>query len=271
MPDVLTLANFLTKYREARGLNHREFAEAITQAGGKATTQAVQQWENRTPGQRTTRPALINREAIAKVLNCDLQELEDAYSTSRDAANTLKERDIEFVAYGADRVARKRNVHITYGPTRAQRLGLIEAAIRKYIPSADNYLEKEIAPFGVRRRYDYLSPKVAAEWVEAAPASPFFKQSYLESRLWRLMWLNRLDRDTAITRSYVLILVIATEEAQTLSTVKQIFTRLNDEKRLFSDFDQLTIAMATTPEYVARIIAHEEGLTEALTEASADS
>lgn len=248
MDEASPLALFLKERREALGMNSREFADAISLAGGQATTQAVQQWENTTFGQRTTRPNSTNRQAIAKVLACDVGEVEAAYRAARDAADGREEKD---------------------GPTTAAssmraRLGLyvrfeneIAEAIRAKITEAGDYLEKNITPFGMHQLYNYLSPKLAVDWVvvRGRHISPFI----LEGHLWKLLWLARLDADTGVARKYLFILVIASDDPEVaVLRIKRDFERLRDEARVFGN--TLTLCLASSPAEAAElVVAHETG------------
>ncbi|HRD88790.1 MAG TPA: helix-turn-helix transcriptional regulator [Accumulibacter sp.] len=247
MDEVSPLALFLKKHREALGMNPRAFAEAISSAGGQATTQAVQQWENSTPGQRTTRPNSTNRQAIAEVLACDVGEVEAAYRAARDAADGREEKDRPTTAASSMRA----------------RIGLyarfeneIAGAIRAKIPDADEYLEKVITPFGMSRRYDYLSPRLAVDWVGAR--GPHIGTLSLEGRLWHLLWLSRLDADTGIARKYLFILVLASDDPAVTAHIKRGFDRLRDEARVFGN--TLILCLASSPAEAADlVVAHETG------------
>lgn len=251
MDGQYALAYFLKTHRESKGLNPRQFAEAITKIGGKASTQAVQQWENTDPAQRTTRPSSVNRAAISEVLECDPSDLEKAYRTTKEAISSQEgpiEDELRYVTQPVNTRIRPRTasgkLH-NYGQEMAH-------AIRAKMPEAAIYLDREITPFGLRRRYDYLSPNVAATWVSAVPIPPFFKPSYLESRLWQLLWLSKLDSDTGASRKYVLILIAPGIEAAAMSRINALYQRTLEEIRVFGD--QLDIILVNDIELGAQSI-----------------
>lgn len=249
MDEVSPLALFLKKHREALGMNPREFAEAISSAGGQATTQAVQQWENSTPGQRTTRPNSTNRQAIAEVLACDVGEVEAAYRAARELAWGSAAYEL---STGASSPMRTR---LTTVYTRFE--SEINAAVRAKIPDAGDYLGKVITPFGMSQRYDYLSPRLAVDWVEVAPRrypGPLF----LKGHLWKLLWLSRLDEDTAVARKYVFILLLTPDQSAAITQIQTDFDRLCEEARVFGN--TLTLCLASSPAEAADlVIAREMG------------
>ena len=247
MDEISPLAVFLKQHREAKGLNPREFADAIKSVGGQATTQAVQQWENTTPGQRTTRPNIANRHAIAKVLDCDLNEFESAYRTAR-AADVPETNDPSAVFP---------NMRNRLGGSFHRRFeGEIIGAIRAKIPDADDYLDKTITPFGIRKGYDYLSPKLAVDWL--ALRNPIMSHA-LEGHLWKLLWLSRLDSDTGVARKYLFILIVTADEPAHIEQIQRRFYRLRDEARVFGN--TLILSLASSPAEAAElVVAHEMGL-----------
>ena len=251
MDEISPLAVFLKQHREAKGLNPREFADAIKAVGGQATTQAVQQWENTTPGQRTTRPNIANRHAIAKVLDCDINEFEAAYRATRAMAVTTEESDLP--------TETPSNIRIKIGHIPNRFDYGIASAIRAQIPDAVDYLDKIITPFGVKKRYNYLSPKLAVDWLMMRNPNLIMSSS-LESSLWKLLWLSRLDSDTGVSRKYLFILVIATDDPDAIALIKSQFDRLRDEARVFGN--TLTLCLASSPAEAADlVVAHELGLS----------
>lgn len=248
MDDISPLAVFLKKHREAKGFNPREFADAIKAVGGRATTQAVQQWENTTPGQRTTRPNVANRHAIAKVLDCDINEFESAYRATRAIADASED------AAPAGAWPQPRSRLAIYGRFEQD----INDSIRAKLPNARDCLGKVITPFGTNRRYDYLSPRLAVEWLGVRKPGTSDTTS-LEGHLWHLLWLSRLDADTGIRRNYLFILVIATDDPDAIALIKSQFDRLRDEARVFGN--TLTLCLASSPAEAADlVVAHEMGL-----------
>ena len=248
MDEISPLAVFLKKNREAKGLNPREFADAIKAVGGQATTQAVQQWENTTPAQRTTRPNITNRHAIAKVLDCDLNEFESAYRAARDLARTSAENE----PLTPIRIPAKSRVAIS-----SRFESEITDAIRAQIPDSGNYLEKVITPLGMRQCYDYLSPKLAVEWIVATNYSP--RASAIENHLWKLLWLSRLDSDTGVARKYLIILVLVGDDPLEMLEIEAYFDRFRQEARVFGN--TLTLCLASSPAEAADlVVAHELGL-----------
>ena len=247
MDETSPLAVFLKERREALEMNPRQFAEAISAVGGQATTQAVQQWENTTPGQRTTRPSLSNRRAIARVLGCNVDEVESVYRAARDAGDASGEDDAPTAPSSLTRARA-----ILYGRLENE----IADAIRAKIPDASEYLSKLITPFGIRRRYDYLSPRLAAYWIVVS--SRHISSPLIESFLWKLLWQSRLDADTGVARKYLFILVIASDAPEVIARIQTDFERLRDEVRVFGN--TLTLCLAPSPaEAGALVVAHETG------------
>ena len=249
MSDESPLALLLKQRREALGMNPREFAEAISAAGGQATTQAVQQWENTTPGQRTTRPNFGNRQAIATVLGCDFNEIDSAYRAARTSDTSEDNEPPTGVAS---------NVRNRLGGNLQLRFETeITSAIRAKLPESADYLDKVVTPFGMSKRYDYLSPRLAVDWLWMR--NPVYMQSYPEGHLWKMLWLSRLDSDTGVARKYLFILVVAAEDPTVIEQIQQRFNRLRDETRVFGN--TLILCLATSPAEAADIIvAHERGL-----------
>ena len=248
MDEASPLALFLKERREARGWNPRQFADEIQAAGGQATTQAVQQWENTTPGQRTTRPSIANRRAIARVLGCDVDEIESLYRAARDAADAPGEDDPPTAI--SSQVRTRLGM---YGRFESE----IAEAIRAQIPDAGEYLDKLITPFGVKRRYHYLSPTLAAHWT-LVTSTRHTNLLGIESFFWRLLWLSRLDTDTGVARKYLFILIIASDDPEVAAGVKTHYERLRDEVRVFGN--TLTLCLASSPaEAGALIVAYETG------------
>lgn len=238
---------FLKEHREALGMNPRQFAEAISAAGGRATTQAVQQWENTTPGQRTTRPSAANRHAIATVLGCDVNELQ---------SRMAREFALLFSATTSTSTAGSSLTRTKSATVYTRFESEITDAIRAKIPEADEYLEKIISPFGMSRRYDYLSPKLAVDWVAATHrySAPLF----LEGHLWKLLWLARLDADTGVARKYLFILILAPDDSNVTTQMKRHFDRLHDEARVFGN--TLTLCLVSSPaEAGALVVEYETG------------
>ena len=252
MSDHPPLALFLKQRREALGMNPREFAEAISAAGGQATTQAVQQWENTTPGQRTTRPNFGNRRAIATVLECDVGEIESAYRATR-TTDTPEDN--------APPTVEPSNVRNRLGSSLQLRFEVeITKAIRAKIPESADYLDKVITPFGMKKRYDYLSPKLAVDWLWMRTLNLIMSSSSLEGHLWKLLWLSRLDADTGVARKYMFILVVGAEDPTVTRQIQQRFNRLRDEARVFGN--TLTLCLASSSAEAADlIVAHELGLS----------
>ena len=249
MSDESPLALLLKQRREALGMNPREFAEAISAAGGQATTQAVQQWENTTPGQRTTRPNFGNRQAIATVLGCEYGEIESAYRAARAMAVTTEDNELPMAPPSPSRA--RSDIFSRFESE-------ITSAIRAKLPESADYLDKFIAPFGMRKQYDYLSPKLAVEWLWLR--HPSFMQSTLEGHLWKLLWLSRLDSDTGVARKYLFILIATTDDPDVIAITQHRLGRLRDEARVFGN--TLTLCLATSPAEAADIIvAHERSLT----------
>ena len=250
MSDESPLAILLKQRREALGMNPREFAEAISAAGGQATTQAVQQWENTTPGQRTTRPNFGNRRAIATVLGCDYGEIESAYRAAR-IADTSEDNEPPTVAPS--------NMRNRLGSKFQSRFEVeITGAIRASIPDADDYLDKIITPFGLKKRYDYLSPKLAVDWLWMRTPNLVMSSSPLEGHLWKLLWLSRLDSDTGVARKYLFIVIATTDDPDAIAAIRRRLDRLRDEARVFGN--TLTLCFATSPAEAADlIVAHEKG------------
>ena len=245
MNEDSPLAILLKQRREALGMNPREFAEAISAAGGQATTQAVQQWENTTPGQRSTRPNFGNRQAIATVLECDFSEIDSAYRAARAMAVTIEESEPPTGDLPSMRIRRM------YSRFESE----ITDAIQAKIPESTDYLDKIITPFGMRKRYDYLSPRLAADWVTIRNPNPIISSS-LEGHLWKLLWLSRLDSDTGVIRKYLLILVVAAEDPAHREQIQRRFDRLRDEARVFGN--TLTLHFASSPAEAADLIVRYE-------------
>lgn len=245
MDNTYAFANFLRVRREALGMNHGKFAGAITSAGGKASTQAVQQWENTTPSQRTTRPTQANRFAISVVLRCDFGEVEAAYNAARAAAKgtSAGERPAQ---------GRRSGKSDPFAPIQMA----IRDAICEETPDADQYLDREINPYGVRRQYDYLSPRLAAVWLMSDPVKPYFQEDVLAAWLWRLLWLSKLDSDTGVSRKYLLILCLVGYDTPALSLLPGLVERLQQEARVFSDFP--IIRFVWSPEAAAGLVTKVE-------------
>ena len=250
MEDTHAFAKFLRAGRETLDMNPREFADAITAAGGKASTQAVQQWENTSPDQRTTRPNQANRFAIAVVLKRDFGEVEDAYDAARDQTKGSGARKHQTERTSLQ--ARRSGKGNPFAP--------IEQAIRDAIcdelPEGNLYLDKQITPFGVRREFDYLSPKLAAIWLMSDPAKPYFDEDVLAARLWRLLWLSKLDSDTSVSRKYLLILCLIDHDALAVLEVKALTERLTQETRVFGNF--ITIRYTSSPQSAAELVTETE-------------
>jgi len=251
MDGQYALAYFLKTHRERKGLNPRQFAEAITKLGGKASTQAVQQWENTDPAQRTTRPNAVNRAAISEVLECDPYDLDKAYRTTKEAVSSLEMPAVDEVRFVNRSLTSRIRPRTASGKLHNYDQEMAQA-IRSKMPEATAYLDREISPFGLRRRYDYLSPNLAATWVSAVPIPPFFKPSYLESRLWQLLWLSKLDSDTGASRKYVLILIAPGIEAAGMDRINALYRRTLEEIRVFGD--QLDIILVNDVELGAQSI-----------------
>ncbi|MBG0871856.1 helix-turn-helix transcriptional regulator [Burkholderia sp. 9777_1386] len=192
------LADFLKKHREAAGLNHRQFAEAITKAGGKASTQAVQQWENTDPEQRTTRPSPLNRIAIAEVLGCDHAQLEAAYATARNATPRIIRPSTRSATPG---ILKFQEMHRQFEHRVAR-------AIVEAVPGAHTYFQKQVTLFDNTRQFDYLSPNLAAEWVFRSHPVLNNLSNQIEAHLWRLLWLSRIDEGVGVKRAYLLALIL---------------------------------------------------------------
>ncbi|MBR8073311.1 helix-turn-helix transcriptional regulator [Burkholderia cenocepacia] len=192
------LAEFLKEHREAAGLNHRQFAEAITKAGGKASTQAVQQWENTDPEQRTTRPSPLNRIAIAEVLGCDHAQLEAAYATARNANPRVIRPSARNSTPG---ILRVQEIHRQFEHRVAR--AMVEA-----IPDAHAYFQRSVTLFDNTRQFDYLSPNLAADWVFRSHPVLSNLSNQIETHLWRLLWLSRIDEGVGVKREYLLALIL---------------------------------------------------------------
>ena len=248
MSDDSPLALLLKQRREALGMNPREFAEAISAAGGQATTQAVQQWENTTPGQRTTRPNFGNRQAIATVLGCDVSEIELAYRATRAMLVTTEDNALPIATPTPPRA--RSDIFSRFESE-------ITSAIGAKIPESSEYLDKVITPFGLKKRYDYLSPKLAVDWLWMR--APGFISTTLEGHLWKLLWLSRLDSDTGVARKYLFILIVTTDDPDVIAMTQRRLDRLRDEARVFGN--TLTLCLASSPAEAADIVvAHERGL-----------
>ncbi|QQK03816.1 helix-turn-helix transcriptional regulator [Burkholderia anthina] len=245
------LAEFIKKHREAAGLNHRQLAEAITAAGGKASTQAVQQWENTDPEQRTTRPSSVNRAAIAEVLNCDSIALEEAYVTARDAV---------------PRVVRTtpRGITPSIIQFQAMRRQFEEQTVRGIIeelPEAAAYFQRTVALFDNARQFDYLSPNLAADWVYRSHPALNNLTNQIEEHLWRLLWLSRIDDGMGVKRDYLLALAVVLDPERTypqdyLDQIQYQVERFERELQMLKIGIQI-VAVKSPEELINCILAHE--------------
>lgn len=247
-PDMYGFARFLLQAREAAGLNHQQLADKLKAHGRNVSYQSIQQWENTNPAYRTTWPKRESLAAIAKALRAPLPEVETAWVDSRAAKATTMPRQT---------VSRGTRSSLEFGRLHAE----LHAAILARIPDAEGYIEKAISPFGIKRRFDYLSPNAAVEWAVISPNPPYIKRMALESMLWRLMWLSRLDSELSTSRQYAVFLVIPDEDNEDeqvkMKAVKAALDELGNEIRLFSDFN-LTVGLAMGAESLAEMVEEAE-------------
>jgi transcriptional regulator with XRE-family HTH domain len=234
--DPYVLARMIRERREAKNLNVRELAEIVSRKGGKATTQAVQQWENTDPAQRTTRPGMENLMALSEILGIPFSQL-------RETAESLR---IKAIRDGEPRLHPHRRPS---GP-------IFEMEVRRYLrdalPATESYFEREISPFGVKRRFDYLSPRLALEIKTVWSGS---KIADIDGALWQLTWLQRFDKSMAVSRKYMLMFIAPESETPDLfpdEKTNMMLTAVKDELRLFGDF--IHVEVVSDPQSAAAII-----------------
>lgn len=264
MDDQYALARYLKEYREAKGLNHRQLADLIREHGGSAKTQAVQQWENLDPEQRTTRPSQQNRILLAEILDCDAGELEHVYERAKRAAGALRGRATRGSApiepLYSEGSLRRIKIRVP-GLVVTQ---LIERRLLEREPSLADCMRQTVEIFHARKRFDFLASTLAAEWVSAPAQTPSFNLTLIESALWRLDWLARLDKQMNVKRRYLLILVLtdvteldhADLESLDRRTDRMRLSLVNELRMVESSID---IFVAPGPEHAADRLVDEAG------------